>query len=129
MTPELFACGARRFIYGLGKKVILANQFGSVLDKVLANPMDQISGGLGWYVESLYTLQIYFDFSGYSDMAVGLGKMLGFELTENLIIHICPGPWEVLAQVAYFSLQLVQGLPLHSSWRKQGRGDAITCRT
>ena len=54
VTPELFACGARRFIYGLGKKVILANQFGSVVDKVLANPM-----------------------------AVGLGKMLGFELTEN----------------------------------------------
>ena len=76
VTPELFACGARRFIYGLGKKVILANQFGSVVDKVLANPMDQISGGLGWYVGILYTLQIYFDFSGYSDMA-------GFELTEN----------------------------------------------
>lgn len=45
-----------------GKKVILANQFGSVVDKVLANPMDQISGGLGWYVGILYTLQIYFDF-------------------------------------------------------------------
>ena len=56
VTPELFACGARRFIYGLGKKVILANQFGSVVDKVLANPMDQISGGLGWYVGILYTL-------------------------------------------------------------------------
>ena len=54
-----------------------------MVDKVLANPMDQISGGLGWYVGILYTLQIYFDFSGYSDMAVGLGKMLGFELTEN----------------------------------------------
>jgi alginate O-acetyltransferase complex protein AlgI len=83
VTPELFACGARRFIYGLSKKLILANQFGGVVDKVLANPMDQISGGLGWYVGILYTLQIYFDFSGYSDMAVGLGKMLGFELTEN----------------------------------------------
>lgn len=56
VTPGLFACGARRFIYGLGKKVILANQFGSVVDKVLANPMDQISGGLGWYVGILYTL-------------------------------------------------------------------------
>lgn len=83
VTPEGFAYGARRFIYGLGKKVILANQFGSVVDKVLAVPMDQISGGLGWYIGILYTLQIYFDFSGYSDMAVGLGKMLGFGLTEN----------------------------------------------
>lgn len=83
VTPELFACGARRFICGLAKKVILANQFAGVVDKVLANPMDQISGGLAWYVGILYTLQIYFDFSGYSDMAVGLGKMLGFELTEN----------------------------------------------
>ena len=83
VTPEAFAQGARRFIYGLAKKVILANQFGGVVDKVLANPVDQISGGLGWYIGILYTLQIYFDFSGYSDMAVGLGKMLGFELTEN----------------------------------------------
>ena len=59
VTPELFACGARRFIYGLGKKVILANQFGSVVDKVLANPMDQISGGLGWYVGILYTADLF----------------------------------------------------------------------
>lgn len=83
VTPEGFASGARRFIYGLGKKLILANQFGSVVDKVLSNPMDQISGGLGWYIGILYTLQIYFDFSGYSDMAVGIGRMLGFELPEN----------------------------------------------
>lgn len=83
VTPERFAMGARRFIYGLSKKLILANQFGSVVDRVLANPMDQISGALGWYAGILYALQIYFDFSGYSDMAVGLGKMLGFRLTEN----------------------------------------------
>lgn len=83
VTPESFAWGVRRFIYGLSKKVILANQLGSVVDKALSNPMDQISGGLGWYVGILYTLQIYFDFSGYSDMAVGLGRMLGFRLTEN----------------------------------------------
>lgn len=83
VTPEAFAYGARRFIYGLGKKLILANQFGSVVDKVLSNPMEQMSGGLGWYIGILYTLQIYFDFSGYSDMAVGIGKMLGFELMEN----------------------------------------------
>lgn len=83
VTPEGFAYGARRFIYGLGKKLILANQFGSVVDKVLSNPVEQISGGLGWYIGILYTLQIYFDFSGYSDMAVGIGKMLGFDLPEN----------------------------------------------
>lgn len=83
VSPEAFAYGARRFIYGLGKKLILANQFGSVVDKVLLNPMEQISGGLGWYIGILYTLQIYFDFSGYSDMAVGLGKMLGFDIMEN----------------------------------------------
>lgn len=45
--------------------------------------MEEISGGLGWYIGILYTLQIYFDFSGYSDMAVGLGKMLGFHIPEN----------------------------------------------
>lgn len=83
LSPEAFAYGARRFIYGLSKKLVLANQFGSVVDKVLLNPMEQISGGLGWYIGILYTLQIYFDFSGYSDMAVGLGKMLGFDIMEN----------------------------------------------
>ena len=124
VTPELFACGARRFIYGLGKKVILANQFGSVVDKVLANPMDQISGGLGWYVGILYTLQIYFDFSGYSDMAVGLGKMLGFELTENFNYPYLSRSVGEFWRRWHISLSsLVQGLPLHSSWRKQ-EGDA-----
>ncbi len=93
VTPELFAYGARRFIYGLSKKVVLANQFGSVVDKVLSNPMEQISGGLGWYIGILYTLQIYFDFSGYSDMAVGLGKMLGFELMENFNYPYLSKPW------------------------------------
>lgn len=83
VTAESFAYGARRFIYGLSKKLILADQLGSVVDKVLSSPMDQISGGLGWYIGILYTLQIYFDFSGYSDMAVGVGKMLGFGLMEN----------------------------------------------
>lgn len=83
VTPETFAYGARRFIYGLAKKLILANQFGSIVDKVLSSPMEQISGGLGWYIGVLYTLQIYYDFSGYSDMAVGIGKMLGFYIPEN----------------------------------------------
>ena len=83
VTPELFACGARRFIYGLGKRLYLPTSSGSVVDKVLANPMDQISGGLGWYVGILYTLQIYFDFPVIPIWRWALVKCWGFELTEN----------------------------------------------
>ncbi len=83
VTSAGFAYGVRRFIYGLAKKVILADQFGLMVDAVLANPVNEISFGLGWYIGILYTLQIYFDFSGYSDMALGLGKMTGFDLPEN----------------------------------------------
>ena len=65
-----------------------------MVDKVLSHPMEEISGGLGWYIGILYTLQIFFDFSGYSDMAVCLGKMLGFHVpvsyTHLTIRHMTP---------------------------------------
>nr|WP_243278170.1 MBOAT family O-acyltransferase [Clostridium yunnanense] len=77
------AYGIKRFIYGLGKKVILANTFGAVTDSILKNPTSEIGTGLMWIAAILYTLQIYYDFSGYSDMAIGLGKMFGFDFIEN----------------------------------------------
>lgn len=78
------AYGIKRFCYGLGKKVIFANTFAAVVDLVLS-PRNQeyMSGGLAWFVLLLYTMQIYYDFSGYSDMAIGLGKLFGFDFMEN----------------------------------------------
>ena len=84
ISAERMAYGIKRFTYGLGKKVILANTFASVVDNVLSGINQELmSTGLAWFVILLYTLQIYYDFSGYSDMAIGLGKMFGFDFMEN----------------------------------------------
>lgn len=83
VTVEKFAEGIRRFIYGLAKKVIIANAVALPADQIFALPSNELSPGLAWLGALCYTLQIYFDFSGYSDMAVGLGKMFGFEFLEN----------------------------------------------
>lgn len=82
-TPEKFGEGAIRFIYGLGKKVVLANSFGALYAEIGGLPNEQISVLTYWIGIAAYTLQIYFDFSGYSDMAIGLGKLFGFEFIEN----------------------------------------------
>lgn len=78
-----FAYGVRRFIIGMGKKMILANPMGEVADTIFALPPGEWSLPLAWLGIACYTLQIYFDFSGYSDMAIGLGRMLGFTFKEN----------------------------------------------
>ena len=72
-----------KFIIGLGKKVIIANCVGGITDSLIGNSAVPASVLAAWSGIILYTLQIYFDFSGYSDMAVGLGKMFGFSLPEN----------------------------------------------
>jgi alginate O-acetyltransferase complex protein AlgI len=81
--PEVFAEGIRRFVGGLAKKMIIANAVALPADRIFALPADELSAGTAWFGLLCYTLQIYFDFSGYSDMAVGLGKMFGFEFIEN----------------------------------------------
>ena len=78
-----FALGVTRFITGLGKKVLLANTFGEAVDRVFGLQMNELSTAMAWYAMVLYAMQIYFDFSGYSDMAIGLGRMFGFEFLEN----------------------------------------------
>ncbi len=75
--------GIKRFIYGLSKKVILANMFALSCDEILKQPTDELGTALVWCASVLYTLQIYYDFSGYSDMAIGLGRMFGFNFLEN----------------------------------------------
>ncbi|MCI5546452.1 MAG: MBOAT family protein, partial [Clostridiales bacterium] len=85
-TPDDFAEGMQRFVIGLGKKVIFANICGKALSSMpLAGSAAALSVGGAWYAAFLYTLQIYFDFSGYSDMAIGLGRILGFTYKENFL--------------------------------------------
>ena len=77
------ACGLRRFAVGLGKKVLLANTIGIFADRVFSVPVPELPVWMTWLGCGAYALQIYFDFSGYSDMAIGLGKIFGFSIPDN----------------------------------------------
>ena len=78
-----FSEGIHRFMIGLGKKVLIANNIGALWDAIAVLPVDGLTAGTAWLGALAYTFQIYFDFSGYSDMAIGLGKMFGFHFLEN----------------------------------------------
>ena len=82
-SPEKFASGVQIFIVGLGKKVLLANNIGQLWDVYLATPGTELTTLGAWLGILAFSLQLYFDFSGYSDMAVGMGRMLGFQFLEN----------------------------------------------
>jgi alginate O-acetyltransferase complex protein AlgI len=75
--------GFYRFALGLGKKVLIANQMGVVADEIFGSNLSQLDTTTAWIGSLAYTFQIYFDFSGYSDMAIGLAKMIGFKFPEN----------------------------------------------
>lgn len=75
--------GFYRFVIGLAKKVLIANVLGAEADKAFALTEDALSANIAWIGILAYTFQIYFDFSGYSDMAIGLGRMMGFKFPEN----------------------------------------------
>lgn len=83
LTSCDFAIGAQRFLFGLAKKVLLANPLGAVADMVFAMPANELSTPVAWLGAICYTFQIYYDFSGYSDMAIGLGRIFGFHFPEN----------------------------------------------
>ncbi|MGZ4986497.1 MAG: MBOAT family O-acyltransferase, partial [Limisphaerales bacterium] len=82
-APGKFADGIRRFVYGLAKKMLIANAVALPANKIFALPPGELSPALAWFGALCYTLQIYYDFSGYSDMAIGMGKMFGFDFIEN----------------------------------------------
>lgn len=82
-NAEMFSEGAGRFIIGLSKKAILANTLGAVATNIMSEDLQTMGAGIAWIGAIFYTLQIYFDFSGYSDMAIGLGKIFGFNFSEN----------------------------------------------
>lgn len=83
VTLDGFAAGVRRFTIGLGKKVLIANNAAVAADAIFALEPSTIGTNLAWLGVIAYSLQIFFDFSGYSDMAIGMGMMFGFRLPEN----------------------------------------------
>lgn len=91
VTLEGVASGFRRFLGGLAKKVLLANTVALMADAVWGVVEDGhgVSASMAWIGLIAYTLQIYYDFSGYSDMAIGMGRMLGFEFKENFLHPYC----------------------------------------
>ena len=80
---EKVSYGIKRFIFGLAKKVLIANTLGAVADKIFSQPVEQFGALTSWIGAVAYSLQLYYDFSGYSDMAIGLGMMFGFRFMEN----------------------------------------------
>lgn len=82
-STDMFAAGIRTFTSGLAKKVLIANNIGMVWDRVREIPLGNLSVAASWIGIIAFAFQIYFDFSGYSDMAIGLGKMFGFEFPIN----------------------------------------------
>jgi len=83
LTIDKTTEGIRRFIIGLAKKVLIANTLGSVASQILSTETELIGSGVVWMAIIAYSLQIYYDFSGYSDMAIGLAKLFGFDFPEN----------------------------------------------
>jgi alginate O-acetyltransferase complex protein AlgI len=75
--------GFYRFVIGLSKKVLFADVIGLQVDKLLAGDLALMDSGTAWIAIAAYTMQLYFDFAGYSDMAIGLGKVMGFHFPEN----------------------------------------------
>ena len=83
LNAEQVACGLRRFICGLSKKMLIANTVAVMADSVFSLGAAELTGAAAWCGAIAYLFQIYFDFSGYSDMAIGLGAMFGFRFNEN----------------------------------------------
>jgi alginate O-acetyltransferase complex protein AlgI len=85
---DLFVSGIKRFIIGLAKKVLIANQVAKVAELVFQTPTAELAPDLSWIGLIAVSIQIYFDFSGYSDMAIGLARMFGFKFPENFIFPL-----------------------------------------
>ena len=82
-SVNLFVSGQKRFCYGLSKKVLISNALARVADDIWALKTEELGSPVAWLGIIAYTFQIYYDFSGYSDMAIGIGRMLGFDFKEN----------------------------------------------
>lgn len=83
VSLEVCASGAKRFILGMGKKLIIADTLAETSRQIFSIPAGDLTASLAWLAIVCYMLQLYFDFSGYTDMAIGLGRLLGFSMGEN----------------------------------------------
>lgn len=83
VTFDKVAYGIKRFIIGLSKKVLIANTLGAIADKIFVLPVEQFGSQIAWIGAVAYSFQLFYDFSGYSDMAIGLGSVFGFKFLEN----------------------------------------------
>jgi len=83
VTFDKVAYGVKRFIIGLSKKMLIANTLGAVADKIFSQPVEQFDALTAWIGAFAYSFQLFYDFSGYSDMAIGLGAIFGFKFLEN----------------------------------------------
>ena len=116
-TLDDFCEGVRRFIVGLAKKVLLANNLAALADTAFAMKTTELSLVGTWLAAASYMLQLYFDFSGYSDMAIGLARMFGFHLLENFNLPFHRGLLEALAHFAHL---VVSRLSVFSAGRQPG---------
>lgn len=89
ITVDNFSYGIYRFVQGLSKKVLLANNIGLIWEQISSSNLSVLSMGEAWLGAIAFSFQIYFDFSGYSDMAIGLGEMFGFHFRENFNYPYC----------------------------------------
>jgi alginate O-acetyltransferase complex protein AlgI len=83
LSIDMFFSGLSRFVIGLFKKLVIADQLGGIVDKIINQNLSDLSAGTAWIGMICFAFQIYYDFSGYSDMAIGLGRIFGFRFLEN----------------------------------------------
>jgi len=114
--------GITRFSVGLAKKILLANSAALIVSEFKAYGEKTVL--FYWLYAAAYMLHIYFDFSGYSDMAIGLGRIFGFRFSENFKYPYVCKHYGVLAPLAHFPRRLVPRLPLYPSRRKPRKADA-----
>ena len=111
----MFARGVAKFILGLGKKIILSNNLALIADSIFNFKSGTFGVLAAWIGLISYSLQIYFDFSGYSDMAIGLGRMFGFEVNENFNYPYISKSVEFGAG-GISSWAAFSGIMIYSSW-------------
>ena len=125
IPPEQLSAGARRFIFGLSKKVLISDVLGVTVDYVYGLSQAELSLPAAWLGALSYMLQIYFDFSGYSDMAIGLGQLFGFSLPENFRTPYASGSMREFWRRWHMTLNLwfrdYVYIPLGGNRRGKGR--------
>lgn len=130
VSVESTASGLRRFVIGLSKKVLLANAWALLVDTLYALPKSELSTLVVWIASIGYVFQIYFDFSGYSDMAIGLGRMFGFSFKENFNYPLMATSMQDFWRRWHISLStwFKQYVYIPLGGNRQGRAKAITNR-